>query len=438
VAHPDQYIRNVASEALGRLSRVSGNIFTSREVKWLLDQIAETREPHVRAGCALALGCIHSQLGGMAAGYHLKSIQQYLMSLASDPHPTVHFWALESLSRVADSAGLNFSGYVMETLGLLAQLYIADTHNEEAPLPGASNLEVELATPVAIARCVDSTINVLGPDLQDMTKAREMIMTLVLLFQHEESIHMLVQTLRCQENIALYAPGYIYYAEYVKSLQAILKSDSLLYRDIALNGLYNLMRADATAVFKTADPGLDEQLWNVLNQTPNQRVVRNIIRNWLEQTALTETALWIQRCQTVLTKIVKQETKQPVVVTAKTGGVPDLQDEEVAGFAAAAGISQEDNRPGSSTQELLKWQVRTFTMECLGELLSIVTKEAITNEDSPSINALQQKIADVVRVAFSASTSGVVQLRIEGLKIVDRILKVSYLVQEGCNTPNKF
>jgi hypothetical protein len=38
--------------------------------------------------------------------------------------------------------------------------------------------------------------------------------------------------------------------------------------------------------------------------------------------------------------------------------------------------------------------------------------------------ALQQRIADVVRIAFSASTAGVVQLRIRGLKIIDQVLKL--------------
>jgi hypothetical protein len=39
---------------------------------------------------------------------------------------------------------------------------------------------------------------------------------------------------------------------------------------------------------------------------------------------------------------------------------------------------------------------------------------------------LQYRVADVVRIAFSASTAGVVQLRIRGLKIIDQVLKVCY------------
>jgi HEAT repeat-containing protein 5 len=362
----------------------------------------------------------------MAAGYHLKNILSILMSLANDPHPTVHFWALESLSRVADSAGLTFSSYVSSTLGMLAQLYASDSHNEEANSLASSNLEIEMATPIAIVRCVGSVINVLGPDLQDKAKAREMIMTLIEIFQQETNILILVESLRCQENIALYAPGHMHYEVYVRYLQTCLKSELILIRDTALNGYHNLIRSDAKSVLRTAEAGLDEQMWTVLNQSPDQQIVHNIIRNWLEQTALTETVLWVQRCQNILSKVIKKEAKRPTEAprsSARPG--PDLQDEEVAGFAAAAGANQEDvNTNGPTTQELLRWQVRTFAMECLGEVIDMVGKDAVVNDESVSLSALQSKVADVIRVAFSASTGGVVELRIQGLKIVDQILKV--------------
>ena len=114
----------------------------------------------------MALGCITSELGGMAAGFHLKNILGILTSLASDPHPTVHFWALDALSRVSDSAGLAFSGYVSSTLGMLAQLYVAESHGEETNSLASSNIEVDLPTLTVLARCINSVINVLGPDLR--------------------------------------------------------------------------------------------------------------------------------------------------------------------------------------------------------------------------------------------------------------------------------
>src|ERR1051325_8336190 len=56
-------------------------------------------------------GCIYSHIGGMAAGSHLKTLVSILLSLSSDPHPVVHFWALYALAQIIESAGLMFSQY---------------------------------------------------------------------------------------------------------------------------------------------------------------------------------------------------------------------------------------------------------------------------------------------------------------------------------------
>ncbi|KAH3955539.1 hypothetical protein HBI81_036910 [Parastagonospora nodorum] len=421
---PDPYLRNVAGEALGRLCNSSGNALTTTEVNYLVDQIVANREPNARSGYAVTLGCIHSQLGGMAAGYHLKNILGILMSLSNDPHPVVHFWAIDSLSRVADSAGLSFSSYVTSTLGMLAQLYAADTHNEESASLASSNIEIDLPTPAVIARCIDSTINVLGPDLQDMAKARDMVMTLIGLFQAESDVLILIESLRCQEHVSLYAPGHMNFSAYVKHLQRSVESSSVQIRDMAIDGLHNLMRRNTEEVMKAGEPGLEDQLWHVLDKDSEHEVVRNIIRNWLQQTGLTDAATWVQRCHSVLTKTKKVEP-QAQAENKPRGGGPDLQDEEVAGFASA------NNAPGADagdatqvSQELLKWQVRTFGMDCLSELVAMISQEAAFREEAPCVAALQHRVADVVRIAFSASTAGVVQLRIRGLKIIDQVLKL--------------
>lgn len=423
VLEPDQYLRSIGYEAIGRLCSASGNAFTNQEIKHLVDTIVENREPNARAGCAMALGCIHSQVGGMAAGFHLKTILGILMSLCNDPHPTVHFWALEGLARVADSAGLTFSGYASSTLGMLGQLYVADTHNEEVPSLVNSNMELDLSTTTVIARCVDSLVNVLGPDLQDMAKIRELILTLVSQFR-EEHILVLCESLRCLEHLSLYAPGHVNFVEYVVLLQKYLKSDKLQLRDLAIDGLYNLMKRNAEDVIKVAEPGIEEQLWLALDFAPGHEGIRNVIRNWLAQSALSDTARWVQRCQSVLV-MTKSKAIDPGKPTANAKVTVDLQDEEVAGFAAAAGAASHDAPTvAGQGQELVRWQVRAFAMSCLSEIFTLVIKSSNSEQPTPAEMALQHKIADLIRMAFSASTSSVVELRVLGLKTIELVLKM--------------
>jgi hypothetical protein len=425
VAHPDQYVRSIGYESLARLCNSSGNAFTNGEIKYLVDTIVANREPSARAGCAMALGCIHSQVGGMAAGFHLKTILGILMSLCNDPNPTVHFWAMEALSRVADSAGLTFSGYVSSTLGMIGQLYVADTHNEEVSSVATSNLELELSTTAVITRCVDSLVNVLGPDLQDLTKARELILTLAGQFQKEDSSVVLCGSLRCLEHLALYAPGNMNFVEYVVLLQKDLKSEYPELRNVAIDGLYNLMKRDSEDVVNAAESGFEDQLWLALDSNPGHEGIKNVIRGWLQQSCLTETPRWLQRCQTVLTMTRPKAIESKPTTAKPKSTVPDLQDEEVAGFAAASGMQKDDGAPGAeSGQEPLRWQVRTFAMSCLGDMFAIIAKNAPLEGISAAEIALQKKVADVIRMAFSASTSNVVELRVWGLKIIDAVLKM--------------
>ncbi|KAL2828215.1 armadillo-type protein [Aspergillus cavernicola] len=425
VTDPDPIIRTVGVEALGRLCESSGNAFTNTQINWLVDTIVENREPNARAGCAVALGCIHSQIGGMAAGLHLKTIVGVLMSLCNDPHPVVHFWALGGLERVANSAGLTFSPFVSSALGMLAQLYNADSHNEEADILATSNIEMSFLTPVVISRCIDSLINVLGPDLQDIAKTRNLILTLLRQFQLEENPALVTESSRCLDHLSLYAPGYVDFSGYVKRLQNELSANDPLMRDVAIWGLTNLMKRDSTAVIQAASPALEEEIWLAFDDTPENPILKSMVQDWLQQTALTETELWIQRCHNTLTRTrVKIEELPPISALRPTA--TDLPDDEVAGFASAiAGAGQEDSTGDAvAGQELLKWQTRNFVMGCLSELLDIVQEAILPDQTIPAELALQQKVGDIVRMAFSASTANVVELRVWGLKILDQVLKM--------------
>ncbi|KAJ4304287.1 hypothetical protein N0V88_001900 [Collariella sp. IMI 366227] len=421
----DQYVRSIAYEAVARLCSTCGNAFTNQEIKYLVDTIVVNREPSARAGCAMALGTIQAKIGSMAAGYHLKTILNILMSLCNDPHPTVHYWALEAVARVSDAAGLGFANYVSATLGMLATLYFSETHNPEVALPATMNLEIESSTTAAIAHCVDSLINVLGPDLQDSTKSRELILTLVGFFQQEDDLEVQRASLICLEHLSLYAPGYMNFDEYVKTLQGYLGSEHTVLRDVAVDGLHNLMKRNPYDVIAAADSGFEDQLWLVLDSDPSHDGMHNTIRNWMRYTCLANTSAWLARFQHVLKMTRPKEAVRETAKTKKSSTGLDLQDEEVAGFAAATGGDNTDKGvPSGSDVEPLRWQVTTFAMDCLNDIFIIVARDIAMNGESAAQAALQSKVADVVRMAFSASTSGVVEQRIWGLKIIGAVLKM--------------
>ena len=420
----DQYVRNLAYEALGKLCTSSGNAFTTNEVNDLIDIIVTNRDPSARAGCAMALGSIHTSVGGMAAGLHLKDIHGILLSLCSDPNPVVHFCAIEALSDVAESAGLAFSGYVASTLGLLAQLWTCDSNNEESASIATSNAELELPTRVVIAHSIDSLVNVLGPDMQDLKKARDLMFRLLEEFDVDTTRRVQSESLRCWEHVNLYDSKHIDLPRYICQLQDNLDSSDEQIKEIAIEGLYSLMRRDAEQVLEIASDSLEDQIWLALNDNPEHECLQNIVQAWLGQSSLTEAGTWISRCQRVLTRTTAKTVEIPPTPGVKASAAPDLQDEEVAGFAVSESKEQEAANGESTTQELLCWQTRSFAMQCLHDLVAIIGKDRDLNPGSAAGHALQQRISDVIRIAFLASTSSVVELRVKGLKLIDQILVV--------------
>lgn len=419
----DRFIRSVAYEAIGRLCNSSGNTFTGNEVNILIDMIVSNRDPNARAGCAMALGSIHAQVGGMAAGFHLKKIHGVLMSLCSDPNPTVHFCAIEALSQVADSAGLTFSGYVASTLGLLAQTWTCDSHNEDSALTVSSNLEVAWPTATVVAHSIDSLVNVLGPDLQDMSKARDLMLILMKQFAKDDLAAVQAECLRVWEHMYLYDSGHVDLTSYVRRLQENLDSANSIVRNVSIDGLYNLMRKDAEYILAIANEGLEDQLWLALNDSPEEEGVRNLIQSWLAQSCLIEAEKWVLRCQHVLTKSAKSQP-EPARATEPKSAAPDLQDEEVAGFALGDGKDQNGAPVPEVAQELLRWQTRAFALQCLSDLVAMIGKDMESDPDSQAGHALQNKIAEVIRLAFLASTASVVELQVGGLQLIDQVLKV--------------
>lgn len=425
VIDPDPFVRHAAYEAFGRLCNGAGNAFTTNAVNSLVETIVLNREPSARAGCAMTLGYIHSSVGGMAAGLHLRKIHGVLMSLCSDPHPTVHFWAVEALAKVAESAGLTFSGYIPSTLGLLAQLWISDSHSQDADSVCTCNSELELPTPAAIANTIACLINVLGPDLQDMSKTKDLILTLVHQFDIDDLPAVQGQALKCWQHVYLYTPGSVDAARYVRQLQRGLNQSALEICDIAVDGLYSLMQRDAENILSISND-LEDQIWSSIDGDLEQNGIRRIVEALLDQTSLTRTSHWIARAQEIMTKsltkpvVTSQDLTQSILPTA----APEMQDEEVAGFALES-LKDEDAGHSIVGQELLRWQIRAFALQCLREVLSAGAEDLRHNENSPAGLTLQQKVSEIIRLAFLASTSTVVELRLQGMKLIDQVLTVN-------------
>ncbi|KAJ3277917.1 hypothetical protein HK104_002844, partial [Borealophlyctis nickersoniae] len=284
---PDAVLRALASETLGRLCRVVGSVgFVNPLVQNLVDQVVKNRDPDCRAGAALALGCIHSYVGGMAASSHLKTIVGILHSLASDPHPLVHTWALHSLWLTIESAGLMYGPYVNSSLSVIAKLFMTDSHEPTAALANVPGGDTNQEVYPAFGRILHALVGVVGPELQSSTKVRDLCFSLYNELKNDDDPFAVVEAIRCIQHFILFAPKHVDIASLMPFLQMHLGTGDYytqvyLLRKASVTCLYQLSRRDAGAVLASSVGNqLEEQLFALLD-TEVDGMVRDEIKDVL-------------------------------------------------------------------------------------------------------------------------------------------------------------
>lgn len=418
----DLALRSSASEAFGRLAAISGSQAMSGQVQMLVDQVVSNRDPDARAGCAMAFGAIYNEVGGLAAGPLTKTVVDILMSLANDPHPTVHFTALDALRMVVDAASLSYSSYVTSTLGMLVKLYMLSTHEPEGGSAGSVNLRADLPANQAICRVVNSLIGVLGPDLQEASKVRTLVLILIKELSLETDEGVVVEGTKAMQHFTLFAPQNIDLIAWMQSLQLHLKSKNRPLKVAAINAFYQLIQRDAVLVSKACGNQLVEQFFGLLDGDAETDEIKQVLRNWLRQTADMSPNGWIDLCQRVSRSAGSSSanTGESNAKKAQPGGIGVLQDEE----AATIDLGDDANSRGQANQQS-RWRTQLFALQCLHDVFSTVRRAGkLEHFDTPRVpGQLSNRVGDLIRMAFTASTALNMEIRLEGLTILRDVIE---------------
>jgi hypothetical protein len=415
----DLVLRSAGSESIGRLASLSGTTFLTSQIKDLVDQVVNNRNPFGRAGCALAFGAIYSHVGGLAAGPLLKTTVNVLMSLSNDPHPIVHFWALNALARVINAASLAYAPHVSSTLGMLLKVYLMESHEREGGTLGNANVSGDCpAYPVA-CEIIDAVITVLGPDIQESSRTRSLILNLVHEFSLEDDEGISVEAIKCIQHFLMFAPEYANIPDLVKQFRGHLSSSRRPLKIASINALYQLVQKDALAMSRLGGDRLVEDLFGMLDDDSSVQGVRNVITSWLQQTAIHNPSAWIDLCQ----RIMSRTTASQQVVDAARQNLRDDEGESLAGNSQGAGHGHLTSR----------WRTQLFSLQCLHEICTIVANsgrrehlDAIVARSkgiTTTSGLLFSRVADLIKMAFTASTAYVTEIRLEGLVVLRDVIQ---------------
>lgn len=465
ISHPDPYLRNAASETIGRLTAIVGGSFVAAQMQQLVDLVVSNRDPNVRAGCALAIGYIYTHVGGMAAAPHLKTLFGILVSLSSDPHPVVHAWALEAITMTISAAGLMFSSYVNSALGMVAKLYLSETHEPGSGSVAVSNagMSVGFSAYQEFGRIIYELIGTLGPELQASTKIRELCLNMVEELKLEPDERVNVEAIRCIQHFLMFAPQYLDTQELVPYLQNQIASLHLPLKKAAVTCLYQLVQRDAELVFKAAQPGLDTELFKMLDTDPGLSDVKNVIRSWLKETAVNEPSVWVNITKRIMSgtnKLDAAAAATPVKKESATNDVmrrsfdgpgamdeddEDMYDDEGAGFGddddhvdittTVADASGMTSRLSVNVEIPPRWRTQLFALQCLQRTIEMVSSSGIREHfDLVYARARRQqagfgdylvfRVPDLIKLSFTAATAHVDELRLAGISLLRMVIEV--------------
>ncbi|KIM48466.1 hypothetical protein M413DRAFT_63181, partial [Hebeloma cylindrosporum] len=420
----DLVLRSSASESVGRLASLSGTNYLTSQIKDLVDQVVNNRNPNGRAGCSLAFGAIYSHVGGLAAGPLLKTTVNVLMSLINDPHPIVHFWALNALARVINAASLAYAPFVSSTLGMLLKVYLTESHEREGGTLSNSNISGDFPAYPVVCQIIDSVITVLGPDIQESSRTRALVQSLVHEFSLEDDEGISVEAIKCIQHFLMFAPEHANIPDLVKRFTGHLSSSRRPLKLASINALYQLVQKDALAMSKLGGDRLVEDLFGMLDDDPSVQGVRNVISSWLQQTVIYNPSAWIDLCQ----RIMARTTASQQVADAATG--QNLRDDE--GESLNVGLSQDSKGAGRS-RLTSRWRTQLFALQCLHEICTIVSnsgrKEHLNaiiarNQGIPASGMLFSRVSDLIKMAFTASTAYVTEIRLAGLVVLRDVIEM--------------
>ncbi|KAK2459742.1 hypothetical protein APHAL10511_008243 [Amanita phalloides] len=423
----DPVLRAASTEAIGRLASLSNTTFLTSQIKDLVDQVVSNRDPHGRAGCALAFGAIYSYVGGLAAGPLLKTTVNVLMSLSNDPHPVVHFWALKSLATVINAASLGYAPFVSSTLGMLLKVYMLDSHEREGGTVLNANISGDCPAYPVVCQIIDAVTTVLGPDMHESPRTRALVLNLITEFSLEDDEGAQVEAIRCIQHFLMFAPEHVDIPALVMRFREHLSSSRRPPKLASINALYQLVQKDALAMSKLGGDRLVEDLFTMLDDDASVQGVRNVITSWLQQTVVHNPSAWIDLCQRIMAR---SNANQQVMEAASN---QNLRDDEGESLRAASGAGSSAGGADVVGHSTSRWRTQLFALQCLHKICTIVAQSGrrehldavyARNVGLPIPSLLVSRVPDLIKMAFTASTAYVTEIRLEGLVVLKDVIKI--------------
>jgi len=272
---------------------------------------------------------------------------------------------------------------------------------------------------------IDAVITILGPDIQESVRTRTLVLNLVHEFSLEEDEGICVEAIKCIQHFLMFAPEHVQIPELVDRFRGHLSSSRRPLKLASINALYQLVQKDALSMSKLGGDRLVEDLFGMLDDDSSVEGVRNVISSWLQQTVVHNPSAWIDLCQ----RIMSRTTASQQVADAAASKPMNTRDDE--GESLSVGMTQ--GTEAGSSRLTSRWRTQLFALQCLHNICTIVARSGRREHlDIPfarslglsTSNLLVSRVPDLIKMAFTASTAYVTEIRMEGLVVLRDVIQV--------------
>lgn len=423
-------VRSLAAQILAEWSACGDGAFIANRVQDCISQIVKDTSAYSRAGCLQGLATIYRRVGNIAAHPMLKTITDVQLSLITDPHPIVHTWAMWSLGEVADAAGPDFAANVTTAVLSIASIYQSDDHDPESNDVDYSAIDkADLPILAVSARLLCALVSAL--DASDRTGDPRLspILQLNRLFMHEMDPICLVHAVHTLQAVMLFFPAAVSREELVLHFRTWIASPFTVVRAAAVTSVYQLVKRDVGVLSILGGDRFVQDLFTLLEQSPNIAGIRETLTSWLEQTAHLNPVGWVELCRHTLAVAATGQTRDR---GENSNGDPLANDDE-ASLTASDASAASKNR----TTPRMHWSTRVFVLQCVRKVVAEVGNDRasahlqpdLVNEASSRLALaknrwLHSRINELIRMAFVAAASTSEPERKAGVDLLGTLLEV--------------
>ncbi|KAH9566013.1 hypothetical protein CY35_04G109200 [Sphagnum magellanicum] len=414
-----------AAEGLGVLARVGGDVYAARLARSLIANAVTAQNAVHKGSLALALGCIHRSVGGMALSTLVPSTVQAMCGLARDPTDLRHIWVLHGLWLTAEAAGLSYVPYVQATLSLVMDLLLSDDH---------ASPELGQIT----GRLVNAIVAVLGPELSPGSSLFSRCKTVVSEISTGEEPATLLECVMFTQQLALFAPQAVSVHLHVQTLRPSLSSRQPTLRQAAVATLRHLSERDPVSLVVEQ---IEEDLFAMLDNETDERIVKSVrqtLERLLEAACPSFPSRWLHLCRNVVLATSSTKTAGAGYQGGDmaSGSHEELghQDEvakgeDIEGMIVSSGMGPPSGKSESKGKDnhMPRYKTRLFAAECLSRLPIAVGTEPthfdfMRAKEQKSGDWLVLHLGELVALAYQVATGILESVRPKGVELLDVIL----------------